>query len=159
MTSDIANEGQSLRSSRVGTRRRGFTLIECMVVVAAIAILASVAVPGYQRYAYRARRVEAKESLVRIAHAQERYYATYHRYAQDLVGELRFAGDRTGRGNYRIGLSTPSPGIAEGQGYVAIAYPQGAQSADLCAELSINHQGLKAPIASDPDKNANGVCW
>jgi type IV pilus assembly protein PilE len=140
-------------------RRRGFSLIEWMVVVAAIAILASIAVPNYQRYGYRARRVEAKELLMRVAHAQERYHATYHRYAVDMVADLQFASDRTERGSYRIELSALESVQAHAQGYRAVAHPENEQVADQCGPLSISHQGRREPSRADPERNANGICW
>ncbi len=49
---------------------RGFSLIELMIVVAIIAILASLAYYNYGRYAFRARRVDGREMLMRVAAAE-----------------------------------------------------------------------------------------
>lgn len=56
--------------------RRGFTLIELMIVVAIVGILGSVALPSYGRYVFRARQTEAhtmlstiqKSEFVHLAH-------------------------------------------------------------------------------------------
>ncbi|MEB2317016.1 MAG: prepilin-type N-terminal cleavage/methylation domain-containing protein, partial [Xanthomonadaceae bacterium] len=61
--------------------QRGFTLIEVMVVVAIVAILAAIAYPSYSDYAFRARRVDGKEMMMRVAAAQERYYTNLNSYA------------------------------------------------------------------------------
>ena len=49
-----------IRIGRVGRRRRGFTIIELMVVMTIISILVSLAVPFYQKSILR-----AKESVLR----------------------------------------------------------------------------------------------
>ena len=50
--------------------KKGFTLIELMIVVAIIAILAMIAVPMYQRYIERARNNAAQATLQQLATSQ-----------------------------------------------------------------------------------------
>jgi prepilin-type N-terminal cleavage/methylation domain-containing protein len=63
-----------LRGGRV---RRGFTLIELMIVVAIIAILASIAIPAYQRYSLKAKQGERDMLLENIATATLTYLAEH----------------------------------------------------------------------------------
>ena len=59
---------------------RGLTLIELMVVVAVLAILATIVVPTYERYTLGARRADGKAALTAVAQAQERAFSIYQRY-------------------------------------------------------------------------------
>ena len=54
-------------------KTKGFTLVELMIVVAIIGILASVAVPNYQKYQSRARQSEAKSNLSALSTAENAY--------------------------------------------------------------------------------------
>ncbi|MCB5190746.1 prepilin-type N-terminal cleavage/methylation domain-containing protein [Methylobacillus arboreus] len=66
-------------------RQQGFTLIELMVVVAIIAILASIAVPSYTRYVARAKIAEAISQLSDIRNRMERSYQDNRRYDCNAV--------------------------------------------------------------------------
>jgi AP-1 complex subunit sigma 1/2 len=54
--------------------RRGFTILELSAVLAVMAIITSLAIPGYQVLVRRARASEARTVVVAIAHAELRHY-------------------------------------------------------------------------------------
>jgi len=62
--------------------RKGFTLIELMVVVAIIAILAAIAIPQYRKFQLRSKTTEAKENIGAIVTAEEGFAAEHGLYAQ-----------------------------------------------------------------------------
>ncbi|HEY6544014.1 MAG TPA: type IV pilin protein [Dokdonella sp.] len=128
---------------------RGFTLIEMMIVVAIVAIIAAIAFPSYTRYVERTRRADARDLLMRVAAAQERYYTNRNEYAATLV-ELQM-GDETGNAYYSV-----DDDLGGGQTFTASAAPQGVQAHDSCGRLTLNNSGFKA---APDDTGANGACW
>ena len=64
-------------------KRGGFSLIELMMVVAVIAVLASIALPSFFSYILKARRADAQQMLLDMANEQALWrssnvsYATY----------------------------------------------------------------------------------
>ena len=57
--------------------KKGFTLIELMIVVAIIAILAAIAYPSYTNYKVRVHRTEAQSEMMAIAHSLNQYKVTH----------------------------------------------------------------------------------
>lgn len=62
---------------------RGFTLIELMVVIAIIAILASVAVPSYRNYILRGKLAEAGSQLSATRVKMEQWFQDNRSYCAD----------------------------------------------------------------------------
>lgn len=131
---------------------RGFTLIELMVVVAIIAILAAFAVPNYLKYGLRARRADGQNLLLRVASAQERFYAGNNRYASTM-SEAGFDKTTSENGYYTVSFN-PAPTATS---FTAVATPVagGPQAKDDCGWLSINNAGVK----SSRNTTTNGKCW
>ncbi len=57
--------------------RKGFTLVEMMIVVAIIAILAGVAIPQYTKYVRKSEAVEAIGFLKNVVDAESRYKSSH----------------------------------------------------------------------------------
>jgi general secretion pathway protein G len=65
-------------------RSRGFTMIELLLVLALIALLASIAVPVVTGSVLRAKESTLKESLYTLRKAIDDYYADTNSYPSDL---------------------------------------------------------------------------
>lgn len=61
--------------------KKGFTLIELMIVVAIIGILAAIAIPNFLNYQCKSKQSEAKQSLGTISKNQEAYLSEFDTYA------------------------------------------------------------------------------
>ena len=58
--------------------RKGFTLIELMIVVAIIGVLSAVAIPAFLKYIKRSKTVEATMNIRQLFDSSVSYFATEH---------------------------------------------------------------------------------
>lgn len=95
---------------------RGFTLLELMIVVVVIAILASLAMSGYQKQVRKSRRAEAQQILSDYALREEKLRSNAANYTTNLATLLNVATAPTtwGSGYYSVAITTPTSGTCAG---------------------------------------------
>jgi prepilin-type N-terminal cleavage/methylation domain-containing protein len=64
--------------------RRGFSLIELLIVIAIILIIAAIAVPKMNKQIMAAHEMAAIRMITTIHQGETQYYSTYGKYAQNL---------------------------------------------------------------------------
>ena len=101
-------------------RKKGFTLVELMIVVAIIGILAAIAIPNFIRFQARSKQSEAKTNLKAVFTGQKSRFGERDRYS-DNIGEIGFAPERGNRYSYEIGYSD---GTSAGSTGLAVACMQ-----------------------------------
>ncbi len=72
-------------------RRRGFTLLELLMVVVIIGILVAVLIPRWSTTRERAFLASMKSDLRNLATAEEAYFYDYATYATSLASLVQFA--------------------------------------------------------------------
>lgn len=88
--------------------RKGFTLIELMIVVAIIGILAAIAIPNFIKFQARSKTGEAKANLKGYFTAEKAYYQEHDVYSASMSA-VGFTPERGNRYTYNFGGgSSPS---------------------------------------------------
>lgn len=71
--------------------KKGFTLVELIVVIAVLGILAGIAVPKYSGMKAKAYQAVDEETVMNLSHAMELYYAEHNEYPQDTTAATEAA--------------------------------------------------------------------
>ncbi|MEN8206695.1 MAG: type IV pilin protein [Pseudomonadota bacterium] len=125
-------------------KTRGFTLIELMIVVAILAIVASVGYPSYLEHVKKSRRAEGMGQLLELADHMERYYSDNGTYAGATLGAA--ATDvypaTTDGGYYTLSFD----GALDNVAFTISATPtgKGKQNTDKCHTFTLTSLGVKS---------------
>lgn len=136
---------------------KGFTLLELLTALAIVAIVLSIAIPGYNHSVTKTRRHDAELALQSLALAMRRYYAMGYSYRGAANG-----GADTGEpeifpafvpleGNskyYRLSIT-----IADDTKFELKAIPIAPYRDELCGALTLNSHGERG------SNNNDGHCW
>ena len=84
--------------------KKGFSLIEIMVVIVIISILTSIAAVSYRAYIVKARRTAAQEDLMQFQQRMEEYFSLNHsggfyKLTCELVSGYKLVATATKQGN------------------------------------------------------------
>jgi type IV pilus assembly protein PilE len=149
-----------------GSAARGFSLIELLITIAIVAIVTTIAVGGYRQYVRRAGRVDASSALLRLASAQEKFYAQNGQYADDgaraAAPPAGLGIEGTERGYYDLALALAAGGAAVGYTATATVNAGENQADDEdCWIFGINERGLRTAASRTGDTGAAVTerCW
>jgi type IV pilus assembly protein PilE len=131
-------------------KMRGMTLVELLIVVAIVAILASVALPSWNSQVQKARRADARNALLNVQLEQEKYRSTNGSYAGSL-SDLGL-GQYTSGDYYNVSIASNSA-----TAFLATAAPNtnGGQNSDSCGTFAITQSGA----SEDGDYATIASCW
>ncbi|WP_310463761.1 type IV pilin protein [Sphaerotilus sp.] len=148
----------------IRSRTRGMTLIELGITLVVVALLASLAVPGWQNQVHRTRRSDAITTLAQLQQAQERWRSQRPVYASGLGNDGLNLPAVSPAGHYDVGTSV-LPDTAH-RDYRVTAIARGAQADDrLCRWLVLDVDAGQLHHRSGPDaqlantESQNRQCW
>jgi type IV pilus assembly protein PilA len=139
--------------------KKGFTLIELMIVVAIIGILAAIAIPNFLKFQAKSKQSEAKTNLKGIYTAETGYFGEKNAYSGfdavnwEPVGVARYHFTLTGgiTGNTSLEKGAQLTGLTPNW---TGGTPAGEQPA-----LGATFQSFTAGAVGNVDNDTDADCW
>lgn len=118
--------------------QKGITLIELMVVVAIVAILASIAIPSYGQYIIRTNRRAAQATMMEIATREHQHFAANRAFADTAELNFTLPPEVADHYTHAINLVAGPP-----PGFTIVFTATGRQASD--GNLSLTSAGVRTP--------------
>jgi type IV pilus assembly protein PilA len=135
--------------------KKGFTLIELMIVVAIIGILAAIAIPNFLKFQAKSKQSEAKTNLKAIYTAETGYYGENNTY--NAFDSVNWAPVGTARYTYTLGAIA---GIPTPPGAGSLLTISGTPAATVPAVGQVvNDNNFTAAAAGNVDNDSDLDVW
>jgi len=132
-------------------RRRGFTLVELIIVVAIVATVAAVAIPSYQNYVRKTKRAELQAEMAEIASNLQRFKLANFHYVQSMSGSTVTPINLT-----HVGFSSAAPTSKNGLYTYALSFNTAATEWTLTATPT---NGMQRGTGAITLNHAGRQCW
>ena len=139
--------------NKVGLKK-GFSLIEIMVVIVIISILTSIAAVSYRAYIVKARRTAAQEDLMQFQQRMEEYFSLNHNYGtEEKCAEVFPKNGPESGAFYELTCDLVS-------GYRLVATAQGTQNTSdaECTVMYLYRNGTRGG-GKTVTSGSNNACW
>ena len=136
-------------------QRRGFTIIELLIVMAILAILAAIALPAYNDYVQRSKITEAFTGLWDFRVRMEQFYQDNRRYDGAGLNGCGVAGPNSKYFTYLC-----EPGLAPSQTYTITATGIANQGlTNFVYTLNENNVRATTTLGTGWNGAPNAACW
>jgi len=140
--------------------KKGFTLIELMIVVAIIGILAAIAIPNFLKFQAKSKQSEAKTNLKGIYTAETSYFGENNQYSS--FDNVTWVPVGAARYHYTLdGKSTGVDALNKGVDYTSTAPTWDATGADgfKGAAPDVTTGAFTAGAVGNVDNDADPDTW
>jgi type IV pilus assembly protein PilA len=152
-------KGGKMKAVRMLKTEKGFSLIELMIVVAIIGILATVAIPNFQKFQAKARQSETRTNLASLYTSMKGFHSEWNVY----YGDFRDIGlEPNGRLNYNYGFAgagtapaAPFTGSTRGGGAAGVCFNTGVGTCGFVHQAQSGIPAYAAAAAGSCTAGAN----
>jgi type IV pilus assembly protein PilE len=147
-------------------KMRGFSLLELMIVLAIVAILASISYPSYRESVAKTKRAQAAGQLLEVAQFMQRFYSQNDRYDQTNQTKPAAAAvpavlanapkdSPAANANYNISFAANT---LTSNSFTLQAVPANIMVGDRCGTLQLTSTGRRL-ITGNADGSTLANCW